>query len=236
MPEHTQITSVHLRRGACFGTCPVYELTLNSDGTAEYLGERFVQRTGPNHGQFNPGDFDKLAGFAIRAGFFEWNDEYRENVTDLPEYRLTVVAGEDTKTVVQYGTDEPPDFWVIAEVVDGIASDVDWMPGAAAGSCDGWSATLTTFGIVAPLLQVRGTCTFPTAGYEVELRRHRPQSCNPDLLLLEKVVTPPSGPAAEVITEVEVIYAERTPSVRRVTILPEGDIVDVQELSEPPSG
>lgn len=233
--ESEPITALTLRRGACFGACPIYEVTLHSDGTADWEGEGFVEPVGRYHGQFDPNDFEKLAAFAGRAGFFGWDDEYRANVSDLPDYVLTAVAGKATKRVVQNGLDEPPDFWVIAELVDGIAEDIDWVEGTRDGRCGEWSATLTTFGIAAPLLSVKGTCTFNTAGFEVALRRHRPQPGDPALLLLDRIVTPPSGPVAEVITEVEASYVERTASVERVTILPEGITVAV-EIPSRPSG
>jgi hypothetical protein len=31
-----------------------------------------------------------------------------------------------SKTVLQYGMNEPPDFWVIAELIDGISADITW--------------------------------------------------------------------------------------------------------------
>ncbi len=220
------ITAVTLRRGDCRGFCPVYEVTLRSDGTGDWNGERFVDRIGRFHGQVNMGDFEKLARFIERTEFFEWDDESSSGITDAPDYELVVVAGKRTKRVRQNGTDEPPDFWVIAAVVDGLAAGIDWMPGSLGGTCGEWSATLTTFGIVAPLLSVRGICTFPTEGYEVELRRHRPQTGDPRTLLLDRVVTAPSGAVADVVTDVEVTYFERNVA-ERVIILPEGATVQV---------
>jgi hypothetical protein len=125
--EPGDITSITLHRGVCFGTCPDYDVTLNSDGTATYAGGRFAPRQGDYTGEFGQWDFDNLAAFVVRAGFFDWKDEYRlENVTDLPEYSITVAKAGMSKTVVQYGMNEPPDFWVIAEVVDGISHDIAW--------------------------------------------------------------------------------------------------------------
>lgn len=121
------ITSITLHRGACFGTCPVYDVTLNSDGTAVYTGGPFAPRQGEHTGEVGQWEFDNLAAFVIRAGFFGWKDEYRlENVTDLPTYEITVTKAITSKTVIQYGMNEPPDFWVIAEVIDGMSADITW--------------------------------------------------------------------------------------------------------------
>ncbi len=106
----------------------MYEVTLASDGTATWDGERFVDRLGRFSGEIDVNDYSRLLRFVERAGFFQWNDEYVGQVTDTPDYHLTVVAGGRTKTVRQNGVDEPPDFWVIAALVDGLAEAVDWSP------------------------------------------------------------------------------------------------------------
>ena len=126
MEYGAEVTSITLRRGACFGTCPIYEVTLNADGTASWDGERFVDRVGQYKGEVDPNDYRRLGGFVQRAGFFGWDPEYVADVTDLPDYVLTVAAGGQTKSVRQNGVDEPPDFWVIAALVDHLAEAIDW--------------------------------------------------------------------------------------------------------------
>jgi len=80
-------------------------------------------------------------------------------------------------------------------------------------------------------LHVTGECSFPTAGYAVELKRHAPQGINPAYLLLDKTVREPSGPAAQVITVVPVKYAEATDfKYEFVTILPDEKTIPVQEV------
>jgi hypothetical protein len=146
-----EITTIRLRRGPCFGFCPIYEVILQADGRATWNGERFVDRLGPYEGEISPGDFGHVAAFVERAGFFSWNDEYLGGVFDTPEYQLTVARGRQSKTVRQNGVDEPPDFWVIAALVDGLAATVDWKP--AAGPDAGESAmetSLSSYGQLPP--------------------------------------------------------------------------------------
>jgi hypothetical protein len=225
------ITSVTLRRGACFGTCPIYEVTLRADGTATWDGERFVDRLGHFEGSVDVNDVARLARFIERADFFAWEDEHLANVTDLPDYFLTVVSSAETKTVRQNGVDEPKDFWVIAAVVDGLACDIDWTA-TDAGTCHDWTAIHDHQPPDPSVLRVRGTCTFPTAGFSVELVRTEPQGINPRDLLLDRIVHPPSGPAADVVTDVEVEYSEETEfDYQTVTILPEGPQIEVEDVS-----
>jgi hypothetical protein len=120
------IEFVKLTRGMCFGHCPVYHVTLRSDGTASWHGEAFVERMGTYEGRFNASEFAHLAALVERCGFFDWHDEYTEMVTDLPTYTLTVSRAQQSKTVLQYATDEPADFWMLAALVDGVSMQVVW--------------------------------------------------------------------------------------------------------------
>jgi hypothetical protein len=119
---------VSLDRGACFGTCPDYEITLRADGTAQWHGRNFVDRAGQWDGAFSPAEFSKLAAFMRRCGFFDWDDEYVDTVTDLPTYVITAKDGSSAKSVLQYATDEPADFWVVATLIDAIATSGTWSP------------------------------------------------------------------------------------------------------------
>lgn len=59
-----------------------------------------------------------------------------------------------------------------------------------------------------------------------------PQGTNPALLLLRKVVTPPSGIVIQVLSPVEVHFTMKTrPRYTHVTILPDGVTVKVQIVS-----
>ena len=105
--------------------------------------------------------------------------------------------------------------------------DVPERPGQQ-GRCFDWSAFLNRQPPQPPKLIVTGTCEFPTAGFTVELRRHEPQGINARDLLLDKVVTAPSGPVAQVITQVEARFEEETGAeFDTVTILPDGPTIPV---------
>jgi len=80
-------------------------------------------------------------------------------------------------------------------------------------------------------LRVTGECEFPTDGYSVELRPANPQGINPTIYILDRIETPPSGPAPDVITVEKVHYQEHTEKkYLKVQINPEGDTVEVQEV------
>ena len=100
------------------------------------------------------------------------------------------------------------------------------------GKCSDWQAWYT--GKPNKLtLHVVGKCQFPTAGFKVVLRRANPQGINPRILILNKIVRPPSGPVAQVVTVERVEYSEPATSAqfRQVTILPDGVTISVADAS-----
>lgn len=99
-------------------------------------------------------------------------------------------------------------------------------------ACGDWSAFLDLQPPGPPILRVRGSCTFGTAGHSAALSPHEPQGFNPKDLLLDLSIIEPSGPVAQVITELEVRYEEEVQrgAFDTVTILPDGISLDIQEV------
>ncbi|HKR01644.1 MAG TPA: hypothetical protein VJT09_13275 [Pyrinomonadaceae bacterium] len=102
----------------------------------------------------------------------------------------------------------------------------------SAGKCEGWVAVQDNMPPGPPRLYVTGKCTFPTSGYKVTLKEAAPQGKNPAILLLNKIVTPPTGIVRPVETTVDVRFDKKKATTRykSVTILPDGGTVKVQQV------
>lgn len=101
----------------------------------------------------------------------------------------------------------------------------------AEGKCSGWRARHDLEPGGTPTLHVTGKCVFPTSGYKVRLEVAAPQGINPLILLLRKIVTPPSGIVLPVLTTVPVKFTLKTNTkYTNVTILPEGVTIKVQQV------
>ena len=94
-----------------------------------WWGERFTPRIGTYRGRADEDEFDLLAKFVTRCGFFDWKAEYslEVEVTDTPTFVLSATRGNETNVVTQRGTDEPPDFWALAGLVDYVANQIEWV-------------------------------------------------------------------------------------------------------------
>jgi hypothetical protein len=119
--------SIMLGRSGCFGTCPVYRVTLNVDGTAVYEGVAHVDRIGTFVGRVPFYDFAQLALLAERAGFMTLQERYAGSWTDAETTRITIRArsGKE-KTVDDYGAFGPPELWALQRAIDGVVESMRW--------------------------------------------------------------------------------------------------------------
>lgn len=122
--EAWQITEVSLERGACFGPCPIYKITIKRDGTAIYEGKRFVERLGMYRGTVYA--FNNLARLIEASGYFKLKDNYSVNITDLSTATTSVVRAGKRKTIRNYGGAGPIELWGIETTIDGMVANTKW--------------------------------------------------------------------------------------------------------------
>ena len=122
------ITEIGLSRGMCYGTCPVYTVTLRRDGTARYMGEMFVSLPGAQEAPLDPGAFADLALAVTYLDYGSLDDGYTELVTCQPTSDSWVVRGGETKGVSNYGMAGPRTLRLIEDLIDGLAASLYWKP------------------------------------------------------------------------------------------------------------
>jgi hypothetical protein len=127
--------SISLARRGCFGTCPVYSVTIRADGGATYTGERNGTRIGTYSGRTYFGDFARLAMFIEQSGFMKFSARYTAPHTDDETVVVTVVMRDGTtKSVSNYGRYGPLDLWVLERAIDGVVEEMKWTSGGRGGS------------------------------------------------------------------------------------------------------
>jgi hypothetical protein len=101
-PAVQEPVKISLSRSACFGFCPIYQVTLSDNGSVVYEGTRFVVVKGKKEYGVPMEEVAALAAKFDAANFFSLKDEYRAQITDNPTYTVTFTRGDKTKTVVDY--------------------------------------------------------------------------------------------------------------------------------------
>jgi len=86
-------TMLFYSRGACFGMCPIFELTVMKDGRAVYIGKNHVDRIGRFQAVINYTDVAPVLQKAKDIGYYELNAVYdNEAVQDLPNITTAIAT------------------------------------------------------------------------------------------------------------------------------------------------
>jgi len=84
-------TMLYYSRGACFGMCPIFELTVCRNGKAIYLGKNHVDHIGRFQSQISHTDVQVVVAKAKEIGYFEMLPVYdNEAVQDLPNIKTGI--------------------------------------------------------------------------------------------------------------------------------------------------
>jgi hypothetical protein len=121
--------AITLQRDPCFGSCPVYTVTIYDDGTVVYNGDNFVEVTGEQTSEIDPATVELMVAAFENAGYFEWDEAYTtQTVTDLPTVTTSVTRDGVTHTIVRYTGDSsaPIALPFLEQWIDLMASTQMW--------------------------------------------------------------------------------------------------------------
>ncbi|MFL5401255.1 MAG: DUF6438 domain-containing protein, partial [Gemmatimonadales bacterium] len=91
-------SAITLERTACFGTCPVYSISVSPSGDITFEGKAHVRRMGVATGRVTRGRVDSLLGELEQAGYFSFADRY------LPSEPACGRAATDAPTAITSAT------------------------------------------------------------------------------------------------------------------------------------
>ena len=119
-----------LVRTACYGFCPVYQLTVRANGTVVYEGESFVKVKGKAFGQLDEAGLTRLKQAFAAAKFGSLASTYETvSRTDAPSAVVSFADGTQAKTVRHYHGDmaAPPELSKLEEEIDTIVHVEQWI-------------------------------------------------------------------------------------------------------------
>jgi Domain of unknown function (DUF6438) len=98
-PKDIRTLSITLRRSSCFGMCPVYEVTIQGDGSARYEGTMFVRTKGPETIKISQLSLARLLERFDRVGFSTVDDRAFGICFDAPHTIIGIAVDGYTKAV-----------------------------------------------------------------------------------------------------------------------------------------
>ncbi|MCA9822469.1 MAG: hypothetical protein KC470_07680 [Dehalococcoidia bacterium] len=123
--------TIALERTECEGKCPIDRVEFHSDGTATYVGEAFVERTGTFSGEVYLRSFGQLSLMVERVGVMEMDDRYDAPMTDQPTVIITITPKKGSaKRIEDNGGFGPPELWGVEHAILGLMEQISWIPDA----------------------------------------------------------------------------------------------------------
>lgn len=114
-----------MKKGPCFGRCPVFTLTIYDNGLASFEGERFTDRLGLYVKNLTPAKTKEVKEAFKAANLWQYKDVYRGRIPDLQT--VTVVYHEGTEVKSITGKDGRPDVVMELEaMLDKIVDEEGW--------------------------------------------------------------------------------------------------------------
>lgn len=132
------VDQIALQRTACYGPCPIYTVTIKSDGTVIFDGEDHVKHKGKATSNISAVDWEFLVTSLQRVSFFSLKDRYSTKDdgctdvwTDNPALGITVTRGKELKRVWYYqgcrGPQELPAIAWLGDTIDLVAKTQQWV-------------------------------------------------------------------------------------------------------------
>lgn len=130
--------AITMRRGACFGRCPQYSVTVDGGGNIDFVGTRFVNASGPHHAKADMNAVAVLRGktAAVFAGVGDvvpGTSACKHYATDHPQITLELRTADGVRTRRHYTgcASSPPALRELEALIDRTANVDEWVSGRA---------------------------------------------------------------------------------------------------------
>lgn len=118
---------ITLQRTACFGSCPVYTLSITGDGVVQLERPGRAGQVARDEAKIDPTAVEKLVAAFREANFLAHEDRYDGGIVDLPTHILTLEIGGMRKTVV----DDAGQYDGMPDIVRELQDEVDQVAGTS---------------------------------------------------------------------------------------------------------
>ena len=128
--QSTKDVLITLERTACFGTCPVYSVTIKGDGAVVYDGKDFVEVKGKAETTITQDQIDELISEFEKIDYFSLKDSYTERtITDSPTVLTSISINGKTKAIEHYHGDfsAPEKLKYLEDRIDEIINSDQWI-------------------------------------------------------------------------------------------------------------
>ena len=114
-----------IKKGACFGRCPIYELWIYNSGFIKLKGQKFMEPEGEHTGWIDNVRMQEFVDIAAEIGYAKFEDSYDGQVTDKPTVTTSIVLDGKRKTV-RRRHNYPSEIRTFEALFDSLLKGVEW--------------------------------------------------------------------------------------------------------------
>lgn len=99
---HSVPFEIELKKGPCYGTCPIYTIYLDKNHKVHYNGKRFVDSIGKYEWYVSKENYNEIYTI-INCKDFKQSNSFNTQVQDLPKTSFYIYTETDTITIEYKG-------------------------------------------------------------------------------------------------------------------------------------
>ncbi len=123
--ENKTETLITMRKGACFGRCPVYIITLNQDGYSTFDGKKFADRKGLFEKTFSKEETNRVLSAFKEANLSQYQDFYESDIPDMPTVTINYMV-DSTEKEIKGKSERPEAVFKLQMMMEQLAETDDW--------------------------------------------------------------------------------------------------------------
>jgi hypothetical protein len=117
---------ISMSKGACYGTCPIYTMTIYKNGVIHFFGKRFCAMIGPRVAQLSNEQIEDLTQDISDIKFETFPDKFESMIADLPSTELTFYRADSSAKSIWWNMNEPEQLLNLSTKLDSYRSTLDW--------------------------------------------------------------------------------------------------------------
>jgi hypothetical protein len=122
-----KIESIEIKTNFCFGDCPVFKLTINKNGVAQFDGIEFTKFKGKSTKQLNQKIVDEIFDLINYIEIKKLNDYYEVNYTDASTANLDIFFEDGSiKKIKDYGLSGTYGLSALYSKLTQLGTETEW--------------------------------------------------------------------------------------------------------------
>lgn len=130
-PQKIKIESIKFIRERCFGSCPVYELTIDGNRLAALYAKAYMKHRGLVKAKIDKRSFDEIIDLISYINPDALKANYAVSATDNPSIDIEIKYNGKVKAIHDYGLEGSLGLQQLYLLIEKLLEDQEWQPASS---------------------------------------------------------------------------------------------------------